>query len=157
MRAHRRRLSLHDLEDCYSQATLEILLRAHRGGRFASELHVANALDQRFACRIRDRRRAYAGRSPIQAATACAAPLDGEDDRAGEIADPRADVPELAHLRERLRRVSELACRLTGDQRLALTDQLLGNGDCAHFCERHGWSAEKYRKVVQRARARLRA
>ncbi len=28
--------------------------------------------------------------------------------------------------------------------------------DCAQFCERFGWSKEKYRKVAQRARARLR-
>ncbi len=28
--------------------------------------------------------------------------------------------------------------------------------ECAEFCERHGWSREKYRKVSQRARARLR-
>jgi anti-sigma factor RsiW len=28
--------------------------------------------------------------------------------------------------------------------------------DCADFCARYGWSAEKYRKVAQRARARLR-
>jgi hypothetical protein len=27
---------------------------------------------------------------------------------------------------------------------------------CAEFCARHSWSREKYRKVSQRARARLR-
>jgi hypothetical protein len=29
--------------------------------------------------------------------------------------------------------------------------------DSAEFCERFGWSSEKFRKVAQRARARLRA
>ena len=28
--------------------------------------------------------------------------------------------------------------------------------DCVEFCHRFGWSKEKYRKVAQRARARLR-
>jgi hypothetical protein len=28
--------------------------------------------------------------------------------------------------------------------------------ECVEFCRRFGWSKEKYRKVAQRARARLR-
>jgi hypothetical protein len=36
LRAHRYRLRWEDLEDCYSQATLELLARALRGARFAS-------------------------------------------------------------------------------------------------------------------------
>ncbi len=156
MRLYGRRLCREDLEDCYSQATVELLLRVRQGRAFTSEQHVANALDQRLAFRVRDRRRAYAGRSPIAAATARAASLDADALGRDGPADPRADVHELVCLRHRLRRVGELASRLTPEQRLALTDQLLG-GDSGSFCERHGWSAEKYRKVAQRARARLRA
>jgi hypothetical protein len=36
LRVHRHRLRAEDLEDCYSQATLELLAHARRGGRFAS-------------------------------------------------------------------------------------------------------------------------
>jgi len=36
LRAHRFRLRREDLEDCYSQATLELMLRARRGKFFAS-------------------------------------------------------------------------------------------------------------------------
>jgi hypothetical protein len=44
---------------------------------------------------------------------------------------------------------------LTDDQRLVLASRRDGEGlrDC---CSRTGWSDEKYRKVAQRARARLR-
>jgi hypothetical protein len=35
LRCHRFRLRREDLEDCYSQATLELMLRARRGRRFA--------------------------------------------------------------------------------------------------------------------------
>jgi hypothetical protein len=74
---HRHRLSREDLEDCYSQATLELLTRAKRGGEFAGRAHIANALDQRLLSRIHDRRRALSGRSPIEAAIATARPLQG--------------------------------------------------------------------------------
>ncbi len=62
----------------------------------------------------------------------------------------------LATLREELRRVRALAWSLTSDQRLVLAAQI-GQIECSEFCLRYGWSAEKYRKVAQRARARLRA
>ena len=44
---------------------------------------------------------------------------------------------------------------LTADQRLLLASQLSSDMECAQFCRLHGWSPEKYRKVAQRARARL--
>ena len=76
LRVHRHRLRREDLEDCYSQATLELVAHARRGGRFASRLHLANVLEQRFLSRIRDRRRALSGRSPMQAALEAAMSLD---------------------------------------------------------------------------------
>jgi hypothetical protein len=155
LRIYRRRLSREDLEDCLGQATLELLLRARRDGGFASEAHIANALDQRVGSRVCDRLRARAGRSPLAAALRAAEP-SGEDEPLERLADARADVHELAWARERLRRVSASASLLTADQRLVLTSQIEGGVGCAAFCARHRWSAEKYRKVAQRARARLR-
>jgi DNA-directed RNA polymerase specialized sigma24 family protein len=58
-------------------------------------------------------------------------------------------------LRHDLRRIARLASDLTDDQRLVLTAQL-GQVGQVEFCSHYGWSSEKYRKVAQRARARLR-
>ncbi len=65
---NRRRLSREDLEDCYSQATVELVAQA-RGGelRCSAASHLRNTLELRFASRIVDRRRALGGRSPAQA------------------------------------------------------------------------------------------
>jgi hypothetical protein len=43
LRVHGHRLRREDLEDCYSQATLELVALARKGREFASRLHVANA------------------------------------------------------------------------------------------------------------------
>jgi hypothetical protein len=73
LRVHRHRLGFEDLEDCYSQATLELVSLARTRARaFQGEAHVANALEQRFLSRIADRRRALSGRSPIAAVTQAA-------------------------------------------------------------------------------------
>jgi hypothetical protein len=45
LRAHRHRLRTEDLEDCYSQATLELIQRARSGTPFVNPGHVANAVD----------------------------------------------------------------------------------------------------------------
>lgn len=157
LRVHRHRLSREDLEDCYSQTTLELIARARRGPGFRSPEHIASALDRRLLSRIQDRRRALAGRSPIEAALARALPLHGAAERGPEPLDLRIDVQELVCARQDLRRICELAARgLSPDQRLVLASQLAEDMSCAEFCERHGWSAEKYRKVAQRARLRLR-
>ena len=153
--SHRRRLGREDLEDCYSQATLELLTRARRGEGFSDAAHIANALEQKFLSRIHDRRRALNGRSPIQAALAGSLPLAGGASCGGvDVADARADVERLAFLRHDLRSIVRLSHELSGDQRLVLASQLSGEG-CAEFCRKHGWSKDKYRKVAQRARARL--
>jgi hypothetical protein len=69
----------------------------------------------------------------------------------------RADVERLAMLRHDLRRLGVLVRGLSPDQRLVLASQFSQALDREAFCRVNGWSGEKYRKVSQRARARLRA
>lgn len=157
LRVHRHRLRKEDLEDCYGQATLELLVHVGQGGSFKSRAHVGNALEQRFLSRIRDRRRAVGGRSPMQAALEGALPLATDaDERPIEVADVRMEPQRVVMLRHELRRLQHHAHRLTADQRLVLACQVGLQMDCQEFCGLHGWTPEKYRKVAQRARARLR-
>lgn len=153
--AHRFRLRHEDLEDCYSQATLELVAHAQRGATFASRAHVANAIELRFLSRVRDRRRALSGRSPVQAALERASPLDSALACGVDVIDEGAAVERLVLLREELRELERLARELSADQRLALASQVAGVG-WREFCSATGWSDEKYRKVCQRARLRLR-
>ncbi len=155
LRVHRHRLRREDLEDCFSQATLELLVHARGGGRFASRAHIANALEQRFVSRIHDRRRALGGRSPMQAALEGALSLAGEQ-RPIDVADPRAEPERMALARHDLDRLRSLAEKLSDDQRLVLACQVALQMECGEFCRRYGWTPEKYRKVAQRGRARLR-
>jgi DNA-directed RNA polymerase specialized sigma24 family protein len=155
LRVHRHRLRREDLEDCYSQATLELLAQARRGTHFRSSLHVANTLEQRFLSRIHDRRRALSGRSPMQAALETAVPLDCVEPRSLDIIDVRAGLEALVFLREDLRRVRALTRELSADQRLVLASQIGLQMGASEFCRLHSWTPEKYRKVAQRARARL--
>ncbi len=156
LRVHRHRLRREDLEDCYSQAVLELVAHVRRGGRFASRSHLANVLEQRFCSRIGDRRRALSGRSPMQAALERAVPLDWGEGRMVEVVDTRAELETLVMLRHELERLSAFACELTVDQRLVIACQVGLQMSRGEFCRRYGWSPEKYRKVAQRARARLR-
>jgi DNA-directed RNA polymerase specialized sigma24 family protein len=151
---HQRRLTHEDLEDCFSQATLELLNRARHGSGFASYAHIANALQQRFLSRIHDRRRALSGRSPIEAVFASAVPFDREGVGV-ELADQRSDVERLALVRHELRRIGRASRQLSPDQRLLLASELSYDMDCREFCRIHGWSVEKCRKVAQRTRVRL--
>jgi DNA-directed RNA polymerase specialized sigma24 family protein len=144
-----------DLEDCYSQATLELLTRATGGARFSGRQHLENALEQKFVSRIQDRRRALGGRSPMQAALETAMSIGGAVEEQTDVADVTAELEKLVMLRADLRRLASLAERLTPDQRSVLAWQL-AQRSCADFCSRYGWSPEKYRKVAQRARTRLR-
>ncbi len=155
LRAHGYRLRREDLEDCYSQAILELVAYARRGDAFANRRHLENAIEQRFVSRIHDRRRALSGRSPMQAALEGAVALDGIDGEGVQIAD-RVDIERLVIARQELRLVSSMAHGLTDEQRLVLGCQVSLQMDSGEFCRIHGWSAEKYRKVAQRARARLR-
>jgi len=155
LRVNRFRLRREDLEDAYSQATFELLAQVRQGVSFTSRLHVANALELRFLSRVRDRRRALAGRSPMQAALEQAVMLGSAAEAGVELVDRAANVEALVLLRHELRTIGQLAKRLSPDQRLVLGSQLSGE-TCAEFCARAGWSREKYRKVAQRARLRLR-
>lgn len=156
LRAHRHRLRAEDLEECFAQATLELLAAVRAGRRLSGSAHLANALEQRFLSRVQDRRRAVHGRSPLQAALEDALPIGGRGEREVEISDPRADVHQLVARRMELERLLAVAPGLSDDQRLVLAQQVFGVGR-AEFCRRYGWSFEKYRKVAQRGRARLRA
>jgi len=156
LRAHRHRLRKEDLEDCYSQATLELLAQARGGSAFSTRLHMANVLEQRFLSRIHDRRRALRGRSPAQAALDDALSLGGCGEGDLEVADVRAETDKLVMLRMDLRSLGRVMPELTPDQRLVLISRVDAGIECVEFCRRSGWSKEKYRKVAQRARARLR-
>jgi DNA-directed RNA polymerase specialized sigma24 family protein len=160
LRAHRHRLRREDLEDCYSQATLELLAQARegggKGGAYFTRAHVANVLEQRFLSRVHDRRRALCGRSPMQAALDVALSLGDLDDGGVEVADVRAEIDKLVMLRLDLLSLRRIAPGLTADQRLVVGCWIGLEMECVEFCHRFGWSKEKYRKVAQRARARLR-
>jgi DNA-directed RNA polymerase specialized sigma24 family protein len=155
LRVHRRRLRWEDLEDCYSQATLELVARSRRAP-FLSNEHVLNALEQKFLSRIEDRRRAIGGRSAIEAAISRALPIDAPEHGAGELEDRRAAVENQVIARTELRRLREVIADLGRDQQLVLAAQVCVDMGVGEFCTRFGWSVEKYRKVAQRARGKLR-
>lgn len=146
-----------DLEDCYSQATVELVAQARRGElRYSSRAHLRSLFELRFVSRVRDRRRALRGRSPAQAMLDGALSLGGPGRREIEIADPRADIERRMLLRHELRTLERAAHALSPDQRLVLACQIGLQMSAGEFCATFGWSHEKHRKVAQRARARLR-
>jgi hypothetical protein len=140
LRVHSHRLRREDLEDCYSQATLELLAHTRGGGRFSGRAHLASALEQRFLSRIHDRRRALSGRSPIQAAIEASVSLDWVENEQLDVVDVRAELETLVLLRDELRRVESLARELTADQQLVLACQVGLQMGRADFCRRFGWS-----------------
>ncbi len=154
LRVHRHRLRIEDLEDCYSQATLELIQRARSGAPFANHSHIAHALELRLLSRIHDRRRALGGRSSMEAALGQAAALDPPDGGCGQLADQSPGVHDQVATRRELAVLREIARELTPDMRLVIAEQA-GGTECAEFCRRFGWSPEKFRKVAQRARRRL--
>lgn len=156
LRAYRHWLRPEDLEDCYSQAALELIVRSQRpDGGLQSDAHIANALEQKFLSRIHDRRRALSGRSGIETALDSARQF-GEPSHGGmDVADLSAGTQERVAGRLELRRVQKAAEQLTDDQRLVLACQVALDMNCREFCACSGWSPEKYRKVAQRGRAKL--
>lgn len=58
--------------------------------------------------------------------------------------------------RSELARVLELAPALSPDQRQVIASEVALGNRCSEFCSRSGWTVDKYRKVDQRGRARLR-
>jgi DNA-directed RNA polymerase specialized sigma24 family protein len=151
--ANRHRLRHVDLEECFSQAVMELVRWVRAGGTFEDSGHAAIALETRFLSRVIDRRRAVRGRSPITKALESALAVGGD----ANLIDMRCGGEELALLRLELRNVARVAHGLTADQRLVVACQVGLQMRCAEFCGLFGWSSEKYRKVAQRARARLRA
>jgi DNA-directed RNA polymerase specialized sigma24 family protein len=155
LRAYRGRLPHEDLEDCLAQAALELVARARARG-LDNELHIANALEQKFASRVIDRQRSIARRGPVTPLIADTGQgEEGELDLA--ISAQYGEPSEAATQRSELRRIREVAAELTDDQRLVLACQVSLGMDSTEFCDRFGWSPEKFRKVAQRARGRLRA
>ncbi|MGP8240339.1 MAG: hypothetical protein ACLQQB_01030 [Solirubrobacteraceae bacterium] len=156
LRAYRHWLRPEDLEDCYSQAALELIVRSRRpDSDLQSTAHIANALEQKFLSRIHDRRRALSGRSGIETALESARHF-GEPDHGGmDVVDVSASTEERVAGRMELRRVRKAAEQLSDDQRLVLACQVALDMSCGEFCACSGWSPEKYRKVAQRGRAKL--
>jgi DNA-directed RNA polymerase specialized sigma24 family protein len=153
---HRHMLRHEDLEDCFGQASMELIGYVRAGGAFANSAHAAAALELRFLSRVQDRCRAVSGRSPIQTAWERALGAGGLGESHPDRADVRCAVEELAMMRMELRLVPILARELTSDQRLVVACQVALQMSCAEFCELFGWSRAKYRKVAYRARMRLR-
>lgn len=154
---YRMRLRREDLEDCYSQAMLELVAFVRAGGTFANARHESSAIELRFASRVRDRRRALAGRSPMQSALESALALADGDGDGVSVADWRADVERVVLARDEMRRVRHAVGELTPDQRIALGAQLGPRElSASQLCSEYGWSVEKYRKLSQRGRTRLR-
>jgi DNA-directed RNA polymerase specialized sigma24 family protein len=156
LRVHSHRLRREDLEDAYGQATFELIVLARSGRGFASRRHIANALEQRFLARVVDRRRAIGGRSPITAALEGAVPFAAAGGEELELPDTRQAPERVAVARDELKRLLAHLGALTPDQRAVLGTQLATGMRCEEFCALYGWTPEKYRKVAQRGRGRLR-
>jgi hypothetical protein len=156
LHVHRHRLRHHDLEECFAQAALELVAASRRGATFANRVHIARTFEQRFLSRVDDRRRALEGRSAAQAELERAMGAGLFENRGLLASDPRADVERLAALRLEISQLPRIARSLSEDQRLVLASQTALQMDSTEFCALFGWSAEKYRKVAQRGRARLR-
>ncbi len=92
----------------------------------------------------------------MQAALEEATSLHGAKEGSVDLADARAELERLVILRQELQRIQTVARELSYEQRLVIATQVALQMGCGEFCERYGWTAEKYRKVAQRARARLR-
>lgn len=153
---HWHALGREDLEEALAQAVLEVLLAARRR-TLVDERHLENLLMQKFRSRIIDRRRALAGRSPIEHAIATSLRLDEVADGLPEIVDARLDVEGTVLARDELHRIALAAReRLSAEERLVLANRA-GGGRAGEFTSRQEWGSERYRKVGQRGRAQLRA
>jgi DNA-directed RNA polymerase specialized sigma24 family protein len=151
IRVHADQGSREDLEDLFSQAILELLKRARRDSALNTPGHVRNALRQKFASRIVDHRRALAGRSAAAHIGTRTCPLE----LVAEQLVGSQDTARYVLAREEIRAVTHAMGGLTRDQRLVISSRLNGESP-SQCCERTGWTIAKYRKLSQRARARLR-
>lgn len=159
LRVHGRKLPEDDLEDCFSQATMELVSRARvRERAFESDAHIANALEQKLTSRIADRRRALEGRSAKESAFRAALGANQGIEEGPpvieRVADPRPSVEDQVQARLTLAQIQEVVRDLSEDQRTVLVCQDLGmSGE--EVCARFDWSAAKFRKTAQRARAKV--
>jgi len=156
LRTHARRLRRADLEECLSQAALELICACRRGRQFDCDVHIANAFDQRFLSRVADQHRALGGRSLGRAQFARALAANAESEIEREIAGDEDDVERIVFARDELRSVLRAARALTKDERVVLGSRLGLGGDSEEVCAARGWSRERYRKLAQRGRDRLR-
>ncbi len=157
LRAHRRRLGREDLETvsamrCSSSSAAPASARSRarrtRPTRSSSvSCRASPTASARSVGSLRERMLRGATRVDDDAA----------DEAREAVADARADIVAQVLGRDELRRIEELFAQLSRDQRLLLAHELHGRLEAADFCRRMGWSEDKYRKVGQRARARLRA
>lgn len=147
------RLRRADLEDCYSEAVLELVASVRNGREFVDDAHIEAKLVLRFRARVADRRRMLGGRSQIEAALEGSMSLQDASADAW-VGEDVLDDQVVGH--HDLRRLAEVANDLSADQRLVLACQISLGMRSSEFCERFGWSAENFRKTAQRARARLR-
>jgi hypothetical protein len=83
-------------------------------------------------------------------------PVDAPEHGGGDLEDRRAAVEQQVIARTELRQVREVISELSRDQQLVLASQVCVDMGVSEFCARYGWSVEKYRKVAQRARGKLR-
>ena len=109
LRAHRHRLRKEDLEDCYSQATLELLAQARERGRKRVRDPRAHGECARAALRLAHLRpspRAARAQSRTGGARHALPLGDGADGI--EIADVRAEIERLVMLRLDLRSLGQV-------------------------------------------------
>jgi hypothetical protein len=85
-----------------------------------------------------------------------ALPVDSPEYGMGDLEDRTAAVEQQVIARAELRRLREVIGDLSRDQQLVLASQVCVDMGISEFCARYGWSVEKYRKVAQRARGKLR-
>lgn len=155
---NRAKLPREELEDCFTQATLELVVRARRSPLRRTcmpptRLSRSSLRGSPTGCA----RSAGAARSPRSCAAPHRSTTSTPDNEPLVAVDHAARVEPQALARHDLRALRELAGEPTDGQRLVLACQVSLGMDCAEFCTRYGWSAEKFRKVAQRARAKLRA
>jgi DNA-directed RNA polymerase specialized sigma24 family protein len=148
LRVHRGALRADDLEDCYAQATLELVYRLRHGPPFHSAQHIQHALTQKLRSRINDRQRAIAGRSPITHALERAATLHDLP----TVLAAREDTPTQALARHELAQIRSASAQLRprAQQLLAGAQIGLSTGQLAQVLD---LPTETARKALQRARA----
>jgi hypothetical protein len=136
-----------DLEDLYAQAVLELLVRIRRDPTLREPAHIANALRLKFKSRIADHQRAVAGRSPIAAALARAAPIDST----GAPGMGRApDLEEQVLVREAARELLGALAALPAQQRDAVLIAANMRGVLGETERKRSWRA----RLTLRARLR---